>query len=123
MLELLSLYCIKATRRIKEGRGVQTTLVVRPGTMITIGICEFLLLSNMKNYTHLLHYLLRPVAALSKVWICGRSLAGIAGSNPAGAWMSICCVLSCQSLRRDEHSFRGILPSVVCLIVITKSRK
>jgi hypothetical protein len=25
-----------------------------------------------------------PVAALSKAWVCGRSLAGIAGSNPAG---------------------------------------
>jgi hypothetical protein len=26
-----------------------------------------------------------PVSALSKVWACGRSLAGIAGSNPAGS--------------------------------------
>jgi len=25
-----------------------------------------------------------PVAAWSKVWVCGRSLAGIAGSNLAG---------------------------------------
>jgi hypothetical protein len=25
-----------------------------------------------------------PVAARSKVWVCGRSLAGTAGSNPAG---------------------------------------
>jgi len=25
-----------------------------------------------------------PVAVLSKAWVCGRSLAGIAGSNPAG---------------------------------------
>jgi hypothetical protein len=24
------------------------------------------------------------VAARSKAWVCGRSLAGIAGSNPAG---------------------------------------
>jgi hypothetical protein len=24
-----------------------------------------------------------PVAARSKAWVCGRSLAGIAGSNPA----------------------------------------
>jgi hypothetical protein len=32
----------------------------------------------------------------SKGWVCGRSHAGIVGSNPAGAWMSIsceCCVL------------------------------
>ena len=25
-----------------------------------------------------------PVAAQSKAWVCGRWLAGIAGSNPAG---------------------------------------
>ena len=25
-----------------------------------------------------------PVAARSRAWVCGRSLAGIAGSNPAG---------------------------------------
>jgi hypothetical protein len=37
-----------------------------------------------------------PLAAWSKVWVCGRSLAGIAGSNPAGVWMVVffeCCVL------------------------------
>jgi hypothetical protein len=37
-----------------------------------------------------------PLAALSKASVCGRSLAGIAGSNPVGAWMSVsceCCVL------------------------------
>jgi len=32
-----------------------------------------------------------PVAARSKAWICARSLAGIAGLNPAGAWMFVCC--------------------------------
>jgi hypothetical protein len=31
-----------------------------------------------------------PVAARSKAWVCGRSLAGIAGSNPAGD-MTVCC--------------------------------
>ena len=30
-----------------------------------------------------------PVAARSKAWVCGRSLAGIAGSNPSGA-MNAC---------------------------------
>jgi hypothetical protein len=37
-----------------------------------------------------------PVAARSKAWICGRSLAEIAVSNPAGAWMSVVNVLCCQ---------------------------
>jgi len=30
-----------------------------------------------------------PVAERSKEWVCGRSLAGIVGSNPAGD-MDIC---------------------------------
>jgi len=36
------------------------------------------------------------VAARSKAWVCGRSLAGIVGSNPAGAWMSVLSVVRCQ---------------------------
>ena len=31
-----------------------------------------------------------PVAARAKAWICGHSLAGIAGSNPV-AKMDVCC--------------------------------
>jgi len=31
-----------------------------------------------------------PVAVRSTAWVCGRSLAGIAGSYPAGAWKSVC---------------------------------
>ena len=34
-----------------------------------------------------------PVAALSKAWVYGRSLAGIVGSNPTGAWMFVLCLL------------------------------
>jgi hypothetical protein len=41
-----------------------------------------------------------PVAMRSKAWVCGRSLAGSAGSNPAEVWSvalsgrSICVELS-----------------------------
>ena len=37
-----------------------------------------------------------PVAARFKAWVCGRSLAGIVGSNSAGAMVVCCecCVLS-----------------------------
>ena len=31
------------------------------------------------------------VTAQSKAWVCGRSLAGVAGSNSAGGLMSISC--------------------------------
>ena len=42
-----------------------------------------------------------PVATWSKAWMCGRSLAGIVGSNPVGG-MNVCllecCVLSGRGL-------------------------
>jgi hypothetical protein len=54
------------------------------------------------------------VAELSKVSVYSRSLAGIAGSNPAGAWIFVCCgccVLSGRGLcdgpiPRPEESYR-----------------
>jgi hypothetical protein len=43
-----------------------------------------------------------PVAARSKVWVCGRSPAGIVGSNAAGGLdvclLCECCVLSGRGL-------------------------
>ena len=50
----------------------------------------------------------------SKARMCGRLLAGNAVSNPAGAWMSVCCeccVLSGRDLcdemiTRPEESYR-----------------
>jgi hypothetical protein len=55
-----------------------------------------------------------PVAALSKAWVYGHSLAGVVGSNPSRAWMSVCCeccVLSGRGLcigliTRPEESYR-----------------
>ena len=54
------------------------------------------------------------MAARSKVWVCCCSLAGIVGSNPPEAWMSVsceCCVLSGRGLcvgliTRPEESYR-----------------
>jgi hypothetical protein len=37
-----------------------------------------------------------PVAARSKALAWGRSIAGIAGSNPARAWKSPSSILYCQ---------------------------
>jgi len=69
-----------------------------------------------------------PVAARSKVWVYGRSLAGIAGSNTAGGvhGLSSVSVLCCQaeiSLRRTEYSSRKVLLSVVFLSVIENPHK
>ena len=55
---------------------------------------------------------------------CGRSLARIAVTNPALV-MDIClllvlCVVQQRSLRRADHSSRGVLPSVERLCVIVK---
>ena len=55
--------------------------------------------------------------------VCDRSLAGIAGSNPAGVTDVPCkCYLfSGRSLCRAYHSSRGPLPSVVCVWVLSWS--
>ena len=55
-----------------------------------------------------------PVAARSKAWVCSRWHAGIAGSNPTGAWMSVVSVVCCQvevsatgrSLVRTSRTYR-----------------
>jgi hypothetical protein len=54
-----------------------------------------------------------PLPARSKVWVCGCTLAGIAGSNPAeGMYVCCeCCVLSGRGLcngpmTRPEESYR-----------------
>jgi len=57
-----------------------------------------------------------PVATGSGAWVCDHPLAGLLGSNPAGAWMSVsceCCVSSgrglCDGLiTRPEESECGV---------------
>ena len=65
------------------------------------------------------------MAARSKEWVCGRSLAWIVVSNPAGG-MDVsceCCMFSDRGLCVwADHSSRGVLPSVVCLSVIMNPR-
>ena len=52
--------------------------------------------------------------ARSKACVCGCSLAGIVGSNPAEG-MDVClvcvlCVVRYRSLLWADHSSRGVLP-------------
>jgi hypothetical protein len=69
------------------------------------------------THTHT-HTYVRPVAAASKMWVCGRSPGEVVGSNPAGV-MSVCllwvlCVVRYRSLRRADHSLRGVISANVC---------
>jgi hypothetical protein len=64
-----------------------------------------------------------PEAARSKVWVYGRSLAGIAISNPAGGMMSFCCeccVLSrrclCDELIIRPEEWHRLWCVVVCAL-------
>jgi len=53
-------------------------------------------------------YHMNPVDTRSEAWFYGRSLAGIASSNPAGVWMPVsceCCVLSARGVY-DEPIIR-----------------
>jgi len=68
-----------------------------------------------------------PVAKQSRTWVCGRSFARIADSNPAGG-MDVCLLCHVLSVRglcvglvtRPEESYRA---SVVGLSVIVKPRQ
>jgi hypothetical protein len=51
----------------------------------------WLCVCGMSELLFFLIYLPIPVAARSKVWVCGRTLAGIVGSNHTGG-MDICLV-------------------------------
>ena len=48
-----------------------------------------------------------PVAVQSKAYVCGRSFAGIAGSNPVGARMSVSCEYCVSS---DRGHYDGLIP-------------
>jgi len=66
-----------------------------PGIRIRLpGLCEACGEPESINSFNLFNKRPIPVAAPSKAWVCGCSLAGIAGSNPSGI-MDVCllCVL------------------------------
>jgi hypothetical protein len=62
------------------------------------------------------------VAARSKAWVCGHSLAGVGISNTIRSTdvclVGVLCIVKYRSLRRADHSSRGVPPRVECLRVI-----
>ena len=67
----------------------------------------------------------KTVADPNVLVVCCRPLAGIASSNPA-AGVGVCllcvlCVIGQMSLRRADHPFRGVLPSVTYHCVWTRN--
>jgi hypothetical protein len=67
------------------------------------------------------------VATRAKGWVCGRSIAGIEGSNPAGG-MDVCllwvlCVVRQRSVRRADHSSGVVLPTVASRFVWSRNLK
>ena len=59
------------------------------------------------------------MALSSKAKFCGRSIVGVAGSNPAERMdVRLLCVLNVAASRRADHSFRKFLHFVcVCVCV------
>ena len=66
------------------------------------------------------------VVVRSMPWVCGRSLPGIVGSNPAGGMdvylLWVLCVVRYRVLRQADHKTRAAPPIMVCLSVIRKPR-
>jgi len=92
------------------------------------GVTKHVSLYFVKHLPHLKLSQPIPVAARSKAWVCCRSLRGTAGSNsPRGMDVCLLWVLCVRktSLRRADHSSRGVLSTVVCLSasVVLKPRQ
>jgi len=69
-----------------------------------------------------------PVTAQSKAWICGHFFVRIEVLYPASSTVFsllrvLCVVRKWMSLQRIDASSRGVLPSVVCLSLISKPRQ
>jgi len=112
---LLWLDCPKYVRYLNRWAGFQVTyinisLMIRPINILV----------------YIIALLPVPVAARSKKWVCSLSLAGTAGSNPAGGIdvfvLGVLYFIRYSSLRRANHPSREVLPNVVCPSVIVKSR-
>ena len=58
--------------------------------------CFSKILEPTQNYRHQESDVSIPVTARSNPWVCGRSLAGIAGSSPAGGMNVFVRVVYCQ---------------------------
>ena len=59
-------------------------------TMLQISQCCFDGMGSKKKNQSISHKILIPVAARYKAWVCGHSLAGFAGSNPARSTYEVC---------------------------------
>jgi hypothetical protein len=65
----------------------------------TISLYTSLFLLTLWSYSHWVQFTGSPiqVVAWSKAWVCGRSLAGIVGSDPAGDMdVSVVSLVCCQ---------------------------
>jgi len=61
-----------------------------------------------------------PVTVRSKAYVCSRMVAGNARSNPAEVMdVRLLCLLFRQRLlRRGGHSFGGVLPVGLCVLIV-----
>jgi len=98
------------------GSGVWGSVTRRYSFYYTLIFCEWQAIKNKTKCINLLsQFFLNQYVRLSDP--SGRSLAGIAGSNPVGGidacQLWVLCVVGWRSLRWPDHSFRGVIPTVV----------
>jgi len=75
---------------------------------------------------HLLQTVILMKYGISLVQVCGCSLAGIAGSNPAGSiWRLSLVNVVCQveASAKGRSSYRGVLPSVYVSLYFTSCNR
>ena len=84
-----TVYCqhLLTTSKTSEMKTVRHAVTQSRDPAKTSGF-KFQLLSRKRDFKRILPLNI-PVAARSNAWVCGRSFAGIAGSNPAGG-LDVC---------------------------------
>jgi hypothetical protein len=90
-------------------RKLKTKAATQADRTVTCQCTVYGMISTDEQMCTVRHKTSIPAAARSKAWVCGRSLAGIVGSNLAGGIER--CVLSCLCLcvgliTRPEETYR-----------------
>jgi len=101
----------------RDGSVVQTFKSIFLKCHVTYVIKHDLYYISVTEIITVLKNRLIAIVAPSKAWVCCSLLAGIAGSNPAEAWIFVSCEYCVFSGRdfcvRADLSSRGVLPRVI----------
>ena len=90
--------------------------------MVTIHVQRQISLANIGDK---MSSVADPGGGTTKAWVCGRRLAGIAGSNPAAAWLSVSCLRVCvllRAIRRNNNPLHLQSDAIITLYTYNQTQ-